>query len=89
MPAYGYTSDDLKNLDRICFQHHKYDCLDCRSARINAEVNDLQRRLRLNGYKPGEPIDWATWETMPPEHLAWQARLWWLGCAMHNLSFVV
>ncbi len=50
-----------------------------RTARLQAEANDLKERLAHNGYKPGEPVDL---DTMPPEHQAWQARLWYIGFAL-------
>jgi hypothetical protein len=54
-----------------------------RRIRLEAEANMLRERLRNNGYKTGEPADFEQW---PKEHIAWQARLWYIGFALHNPS---
>jgi len=59
---------------------------ELRLRRINAEITDLQTRLRNNGYTLGEPFDP---ETIPSEHLEWIARIWYLGFAKHRLDYVV
>jgi hypothetical protein len=54
-----------------------------REARLKAEAADLQRRMRNNGFRPGEPVSWEELEA-DPSMVAAQSRLWYIGFALSH-----
>lgn len=61
------------------------DPRELRNQRILAEINQLQSRLKNNGYKcdGSETFDF---DTIPGEHIDWIIRIWFLGYALHRPS---